>query len=361
MASDPIHQLLDDAVRICAVPAPTFAEGPRAELVAGRLTELGGAPEIDEAGNVLCRFGPAAGEAAVFAAHLDTVFGPDQPIEIRRDEAAGRIHGPGIGDNSLGVAGLLGLARRFAARPPSRPLVLAATVGEEGLGDLRGAKHLLATLPCRAFIALEGAMLDSIRTAGIGSVRYRARVTGPGGHSWGDRGTASAVHGLVQAATRLLAEPAPAGLARNIGRIGGGTSINTIAAAAELELDLRAADPEVLAQAAARARALLEEPADGLEIVVETIGERPSGAIPDAHPLLGAARQARARAGLPPAQEGPSSTDANAAYGRGIPAITIGLTTGAHAHRLDEYIDTGPLAGGWAALEQLALALGNPG
>ncbi len=360
MALDATDQLLDDAVRICAVPAPTFAEGPRGELVAGLLSGLGGAPEIDGAGNVLCRFGPADGEATVFAAHLDTVFGSEQPIEIRREHSAGRIHAPGIGDNSLGVAGLLGLARRFAARPPAQAILLAATVGEEGLGDLRGAKHLLATLPCRAFVAVEGAMLDSIRTAGIGSVRYRARVTGPGGHSWGDRGTASAVHGLVQAATRLLAEPAPDGLTRNIGRIGGGTSINTIAAAAELELDLRAADPDVLARGAARARTLLEEPTPGLEVEVETIGERPSGAIPADHPLLEAAREARAAAGLPPAQEGASSTDANAAYGRGIPAITIGLTTGAHAHRVDEYIDTAPLAGGWAALEHLAVALGGP-
>jgi acetylornithine deacetylase/succinyl-diaminopimelate desuccinylase-like protein len=120
--------VLADAQRICAVPAPTFAEGPRAQLVAEMFADAGVPAERDDVGNVLGRIG-GDGPAVVLAAHLDTVFGPDQTIEIVR--SGGRIAAPGIGDNSLAVAALLGLARRLAARPPERPVVLAATVGEE--------------------------------------------------------------------------------------------------------------------------------------------------------------------------------------------------------------------------------------
>jgi acetylornithine deacetylase/succinyl-diaminopimelate desuccinylase-like protein len=162
------------------------------------------------------------------------------------------------------------------------------------------------------------------------------------------------VHGLIDRAARLLAEPAPEGLARNVGRISGGTSINTIAAEATLELDLRAQFHELLEAAAARARAVFGAAPEGLEAEVELIGQRPSGALPADHPLLLAARRAREAAGLPRAQEGASSTDANAAYGRGIPALTVGLTSGGRAHRVDEYVELAPLAGGMAALELLA-------
>lgn len=353
-----VAQVIEDAKRICACAAPSFQEQHRAALVVTMLAEIGVSATADAVGNVVCSFGPADAQATVFAAHLDTVFGPDHPSRIDHDEAAGRIAAPGIGDNSLGVAGLLALARRFAASPPEQRIVLAATVGEEGLGDLRGAKHLTETLPCRAFVAVEGAMLDSIRTSGIGSTRYRVTYRGPGGHSWGDRGAPSAVHGLIESAARFLASPAPEGLARNVGRVSGGTSINTIAAEASLELDLRAERSDVLDAGANDARALFERPPAGLEAEVELIGQRPSGAITADHPLLLAARRARASTGLPPADEGASSTDANAAYGHGIPAITIGLTNGAHAHRLDEYIELAPLGRGLAALDALAAELG---
>lgn len=353
-ATAPADLVLEDAVRICAVPAPTFAEQARAQLVAGMLATAGAPARLDAVGNVICGFGPEEQPAVVFAAHLDTVFGPEQPLEVRRDPDGRRIHAPGIGDNSLGVAALVHLARRLAGDPPAAARVLlVATVGEEGLGDLRGVKHLLDAVPCAAFVAVEGAMLGSIKTAAIGSTRLRVTFRGPGGHSWADRGTPSAVHGLLERATRFLASPAPDGAARNIGRISGGTSINTIAAQATLELDLRAERPGPLAQAAAAARTVFGQAPRGLQSDIEIIGERPSGAIAPDHPLLAAARRARAHAGLPPAEEGASSTDANAAHGLGIPAITVGLTTGGGAHRIDEFIDTEPLAGGLTALERL--------
>jgi acetylornithine deacetylase/succinyl-diaminopimelate desuccinylase-like protein len=356
-----VDRVLEDAKRICATPAPTFDEARRAELVSAMFAQAGAQPDTDEAGNVVCPFGTREGPATIFAAHLDTVFGLEQPIEIREDPSSGRIHAPGIGDNSLGVAALVHLARRYAERPPSARVVLAATVGEEGLGDLRGAKHLLASVPCHGFVAVEGGTVDSLETAGIGSVRYRITYRGRGGHSWSDRGVPSAAHGLIADAAVFLAQPTPEGAARNIGTLSGGTSINTIAASATLELDLRAEDEQVLAALASAGHDAFARPPAGLRAEVELIGDRPSGAIAPDHPLLAAARRARAQAGLPPAREHASSTDANVAYGMNIPAITVGLTVAANAHRAEEYIETAPLAGGLAALEALAAELGAAG
>lgn len=355
---EPVEQVIADAKRICATPAPTFAERQRGELVREMLRDAGAQDAgADQAGNVTCRFGPATGPATIFAAHLDTVFPAEQRIEIVHDEARGLIRAPGIGDNSLGVAGLVHLARLLGRTPPSNPIVLAATVGEEGLGDLRGAKALLDTTECGGFVAVEGSMIDSIKIAGVGSTRLRITYRGPGGHSWSDRGTPSAIDGLVRAAARFLAAPAPSRLARNIGTIQGGTSINTIAARATLEIDLRSEDAAILAGGEEAARKVFEDPGPGLTAELETLGRRPSGAIDIEHALLSAARRAREAAGLPPAAEGASSTDANAAYGRGIPAITVGLTVGGDAHRVDEYIELPPLEKGLAALEHLVQQL----
>jgi acetylornithine deacetylase/succinyl-diaminopimelate desuccinylase-like protein len=352
--TDAVSLVLADCQRVCAVPAPTFAEGARAALVGELLREAGCRPGRDGAGNVVCAFGERRTAAIVFAAHLDTVFGPERPIEIVHDDERRRLVGPGIGDNSLGVAALLHLARRFAGRSPGRPLVLAATVGEEGLGDLRGAKYLLAETLCQAFVAIEGATLDRIETGGVGSSRYRIAYHGPGGHSWSDRGTPSALHGLLAQAASFLSNWAWPQVSANIGRMSGGTSINTIAAEAALELDLRSEDPAALQRAAAHARDHFAAAPPGLEASVEQIGERPGGHTDPDHWIVRAAREARTVTGLPPAVEGASSTDANAAYGRGVPAITVGVSTGGNAHRPDDYIDIEPLARGLRALELLA-------
>ena len=203
-------------------------------------------------------------------------------------------------------------------------------------------------------------MLDTIKVAGVGSVRLRVTVRGPGGHPWSDRGTPSAVHGLVDAVSGALAEAHAADVVINVGTLHGGTAINAIANEAHAEIDLRAEDDGVLRGVAERVQEVLRWAPDGLEVSLEAVGRRPGGRIADDDPLLLAARRARERAGLPPAAEGASSTDANAAYGLGIPAITVGVTTGGNAHRLDEYIDVAPVADGLAWLEGLVeeLALG---
>ncbi|HEY8582443.1 MAG TPA: M20/M25/M40 family metallo-hydrolase, partial [Capillimicrobium sp.] len=216
---------------------------------------------------MLARFGPADGPAAVVTAHLDTVFAADTPLAPRRD--GDTLHGPGIGDDSLALAALVHLARRLAAEPPRLPVVLAATVGEEGLGDLRGANGVLDAVACHALVALEGHGLDTLQTSGIASARLVARAAGPGGHSWGDQGTPSAVHALVRGLEEALDAAGRGHL--NIGVLEGGTSINTIAAAAEAQLDLRDADDAALDARADTVTAALER--HGL--AVERVGRRP--------------------------------------------------------------------------------------
>lgn len=351
-------RVLADARRICAVPAPTFHEQARADLVSRLFAEAGLDPVRDGVGNVVAAFGEGRPEdAVVFAAHLDTVFSAE--TEIAFSEHDGRLAAPGLGDNSLAVAALVELARRLPMRRPGRRVVLAATVGEEGLGDLRGVKALLDERPCAAFVAVEGQMLDSLTVAATGSIRFRIVVRGPGGHPWSDRENPSAIHALLDPLSGLVAALRERGLVANVGLIGGGTVINAIAAEAWAEVDVRSEDEAALRWAAERVHAAFAAVGDGLSIEIAELGHRPGGRIDPDHPLVVAARRAREQAGLDAAPELASSTDANAAHGRGIPSITVGVTTGGNAHRLDEYIDLAPLPAGLAALEALAVALAD--
>lgn len=336
MLSDAEYErLIEDALAICAIPAPTFAEERRAAHVAALLTEIGLHPEIDEVGNVVATVAP--GEAPlVVEAHLDTVFGIPLPTEPAH--AGERLVGAGIGDDSLALAMVLLLARRFASAPPARPLVLAATVGEEGEGDLRGATALVERLAPRAYVALEGHGRDELVTGAIGSLRVAVTCTTSGGHSWGDRGAPSAIHELARRCTQLLDELADRHV--NIGLFDGGTTINSIAGRATCKIDCR--DDE--------AERLRRTEADLLRIFaganVEVIGRRPAGQTPADDPLVELTRDARSAAGLPRAAEIRASTNANAALGRGIPAIAVGLTHGGGGHTPDEYVELGPLRAG---------------
>ena len=345
-----LEDLVRDTLALCAIPAPTFAEQARAAAVAVLLREAGLEPATDAAGNVLARVGPA-GPAIVVAAHIDTVFPAGTPLEPRRDR--GRLYGPGIGDNCVAVATLIELGRHLALarKAPSTAVLLAATVGEEGLGDLCGIRAVLDTNPASAVIALEGHGIDSIVTAGIASARYIVTYRGPGGHSWRDRDRSSAIHVLLDTGRAAISEGAPAHV--NIGVVSGGLSVNSIAGEARMEIDIRAETDDVVERACARIEQVLAAVPRGIDPEIVRAGRRPGGQIATAHPLLCEVRRARTRAGLPPAREDSASTDANEALGRGIPAVTLGLTRGAAIHRTDEWIELAPLVAGVATVVHL--------
>lgn len=352
---------LDLACAIQQIPAPTFGEHERAAFVRDQFVEAGlSNVSIDDLGNVYGRR-PGAGRARplLVTAHTDTVFPADTPLTlVRRPEL---ISGPGIGDNSLGVAGLLSLAWALSDSPPPGDVWFAANVGEEGLGDLRGIRAVIDQLggTVAGTIVLEGMALGRIYHAGIGVRRYRISAEAEGGHSWLNFGRPSAIHRLARVAAALtdLDVPRKPRTTYNIGVIRGGTSINTIARTAELELDLRSEAPAALAVLSQQVETLVaRHQTSEAPLRCDIIGDRPSGSIPHTHALVQAAIQALARQGLSATLD-TGSTDANLPLSRNLPCVCIGLTTGAHAHRPDEYIDTAPLDKGLAAfLETVRLA-----
>ena len=349
--------LVDLCIQVQQIEAPTDAEAARAAWIAGcwqekelasHLTDV----EVDEMTNVYARIpGRVAGPALMVSAHTDTVFPAGTDLTIRKDETTTRIYGPGLGDNSTGVASLMILAKTLAKLPaPPVDIWLVANTGEEGLGDLRGMRAAVDRLQPQlgACIVIEGMGLRRIVHRALGSRRFRISVTAPGGHSWSDFGTASAIHVLVQLAAELtqLAPTATPRTTFNIGRITGGTSINTIAQQATLELDLRSEDPAALDAIVTQVMTIVQRyqgatwQQKGVDVQIQTIGDRPAGSIDPNHPLVRASVRSLRRCGLAAkGDQSISSTDANIPLSRDLPAICIGITEGGNAHRLEEWIN----------------------
>jgi tripeptide aminopeptidase len=349
-------RLVDLAIAIQQIPAPTFQETRRADFVQARFSEEGLPVERDAAGNVLaCWYGAGRARPALVSAHLDTVFPSSVDLAIRREP--GRILGPGLGDNSVGVAGLFGLLWRLRERKfiPPGDLWLVANVCEEGLGDLRGIRAVVDRFGSEplAYLVLEGLALGQVYHRGLGVRRYRIRIRTAGGHSWIDYGKPSAIHELTGLSSRLtgLELPRLPRTSLNIGTIVGGLSVNTIASEASLELDLRSEGPQELERLVRAVEKLAQETeGPGIAVSLEPIGQRPAGEIPANHPLVRRAVLSLQKQGLLP-HLNIGSTDANLALSRGLPAVTIGLTTGGKAHTVHEFVNLTLLGKG---LEQLA-------
>jgi acetylornithine deacetylase/succinyl-diaminopimelate desuccinylase-like protein len=335
--------LLEDLRALAETAAPTGAEEPRLAWLEQRLATAPGARSRDAVGNLLWRLGEGR-PALMLLAHVDTVFGAEVDVSVR--EEGGWLHGAGIGDNAAAVAVAVDVVERLAPRL-QQPLVVVFTVGEEGLGNLRGALHASRELQPERAIALEGHGVDEVCVDAVGSLRARLTVRGPGGHSWWDRGRPSALHALVSMLTVLLAEGTPEA-PLNIGRVTGGGAINAIAADAEATIEVRSLDERAL-DAFAAMLGDLRLPAP-LALTVEPIGRRPAGRIAHDHPLVAAVRAARAEAGLPDVLSD-GSTDANAALAHGIPALALGCSRGHDMHALTERIEIASLALGVAQLE----------
>lgn len=346
---------VDLAARICEIPAPTFHEAQRARFVAEEFRRRGLAVEVDELHDVVARRpGEGQAPALLLAAHLDTVFPPGTVTLVERGEDW--LQGPGIGDNSLGVAALLVLADLLDALGLRTPgdLLLAANVGEEGLGNLRGIRALIDRFEPElgAVVAVEGHNLGRVTHVAVGSRRLRLTVTGPGGHSWGAFGQPNAIHVLASIIAELarLSVPREPKTTYNVGLIEGGVSVNTIAPSASAVIDLRSVDPDALARLSAQLAAIVDRHRiEGVDIQEEVLGERPAGCTPPDAPLVRAAVDVLRELGLEPALDA-SSTDANIPIARGIPAVCIGLTRGRGSHTLQERIETEPIRLGLAQL-----------
>ena len=371
--------VLVEQARIAAIPAPTGGESARAEYVRGRFVSLGMDVEQDEAGNVLAWYGTVSGAPArehrpvAVVAHLDTVFPEDTSVEVHRD--GGRLLAPGITDNARGLAAMLAVAGALTDAPvtPANPVVFAATVGEEGLGDLRGAKHLFREAsPLRdaaAVVVVDGAGDRRIVTRAVGATRVRATLTGAGGHSWGDRGRPNPVYAMARAVAELSELRPPnegATYSVNVGRVGGGTSVNSIPEEVWFELDLRADEPsaldwlrnaaiEIVDRAAAMERR--SKPAQrgpGLRVRFERIGSRPCGVVSPDAPIIRVTEAVTRFLGLEP-EFVSSSTDANVPIALGIPTVAIGAGGRAGGiHTLGEWFEND---GGARGIERVLLTV----
>lgn len=356
-----LPDVIDDAVTICEVPAPPFQEARRAEHVSGRMQALDlSVPRIDAEGDVICELPGAPGRpTVVLMAHLDTVFGPQTPIAVRRDGS--RLSGPGIGDNSMGLAALLWLGRTLKDLPDRGTLVLAANVGEEGLGNLRGARAVWQQFGHRAdaWVILEGGMYNRPVRAGVCSRRLSVLYRTAGGHSWSDFGRPSAIHALGRLIDQIaqIEVPADPRTTYNVGMIEGGRTVNTIAPEASLLLDLRSEDQQALAELERVVRGLVDAvgAASGVAPKVDVVGDRPGGRLPPDHPLIRLVDDAAATVGASVTWQA-ASTDTNVPLSHGAPAVCLGIAKGENLHTVDEALDVSVLQNG---LQQAYLVLAS--
>ncbi len=362
---DGLDEIVESVIAVQQIPAPTFAEAERAAYIHSQFTALG-LQDVsqDELHNVYGRL-PGTDPVArpvILSAHSDTVFPPETDLTVKRNGCF--VYGPGIADNSAGVAGLLQLIRAWRRHGLQAPadLWFAANVGEEGLGDLRGMRAVADRFGRKArYIIVEGGLFGQIVHRAIGARRFRIEVTAPGGHSWGSFGAASAVHelGHLIAAIDGLNVPNAPRTTYNVGQIEGGTSINSIAHSAHLLLDLRSEDAASLTALVAQVEQLAAE-RDGrspdVTVVMKQIGHRPAGQIPRQRPLVQWAAAALRAVGCREVEFVPASTDANVPLSQGMTAVCIGLARSGNAHRPDEYLDITQLPQGLGQLLLLALA-----
>jgi acetylornithine deacetylase/succinyl-diaminopimelate desuccinylase-like protein len=371
-----IDRVLELVVKIQQIPAPTFVEYQRAEFIQRHFLEVGIKDVfIDGTGNVYALIrGHGEKPPLVVSAHMDTVFPADTNLAISRTPE--KITGAGIGDNSLGLAGLFGLYWALcetSIMQDQKPFLagdiwLVANVCEEGLGNLKGMKAVVNRFggEALAFLVLEGMSLGYIYHRGLGVKRYRITVHTKGGHSWVDFGTPSAIHELADLVVKIknLDFPIEPRTSFNIGVISGGTSVNTIAAEASLQLDLRSISTQALDMMSDQVEALVDltnkKGGENIHVGAEVIGERPAGEIPEDHPLVKLAVECHAVNGLK-AKLNIGSTDANEPLSRGLPAICLGLTTGGGSHTTAEYIDVKPVGQGLGILVDLVHAVFREG
>ena len=369
-------RIIAENIALSEVPAPPFKEAAKAKAFYELFSKLGlSEVTIDQEGNVTgLRKGKGNGPLLAVASHLDTVFPEGTDVKVKRDGDI--LRGPGIGDNSRGLAVILGLVRALEAAQiePDSDILFVASVGEEGLGDLRGMKHLFLKGPwkdkIKTFIAMDGLGLGNVMTTALGSKRYKLTFTGPGGHSYRAFGLVNPMYAMGQFMVEFAKTQVPELTTYNIGVIGGGTSVNSIPSEGSMEVDIRSVSPpevekvsqrmETLARAAVDAENTARSTKAGkIDLKVELVGDRPAGTT--VNPFFGArlpgaaaapetaARNSRLAAwawqalivqGVKPVLD-TSSTDANIAMNLGIPAITIASGSGDRMHALDEWMDVG--------------------
>jgi tripeptide aminopeptidase len=349
-------QTIADQIRFCEIPAPSFKEELRGQELKRVFTQLGlQNVRVDKVGNVLGDYaGAAAHPHLVLAAHLDTVFPEGTDVKVKRDGAV--LKGPGIGDDCRGLAVMVAIVREMKKANVKTPgsITFVANVGEEGLGDLRGVKELFKTTlkdQIDRFVSIDGTGVHVTNVA-VGSHRYRVTFKGPGGHSFGAFGLANPMGAMGRAIAKIqeMQVPKSPRTTFNVGRTGGGTSVNSIPFEAWIEVDMRSSDPASLAAVDATFQkavdaAVVEENARWgkpgvITVVKELVGDRPAGSTPENSSIVRNGLAAATVLGFT-SNLGEGSTDSNIPMSLSVPSITIGGGgRGRDAHALTETFDT---------------------
>jgi acetylornithine deacetylase/succinyl-diaminopimelate desuccinylase-like protein len=339
---------LKDQIELNEIEAPPFKETRRAQEFARRLRDMDVADvRIDAEGNVIgVRRGRGNGASGsngaprlVVSAHLDTVFPEGTDVKVKVKD--GRYYAPGIYDDARGLAALLQLARTLneVKLATVGDVIFVGTVGEEELGDLRGVKALFRDDPAiDGFISIDGPQVWRVVYAATGSRRYKIMFKGPGGHSFAAFGLPSATHAMGRAIAKVgeVRTPSFPKTTFTVGTVGGGTSVNAIAAYAEIGLDMRSDSAEELAKLERQMLPLMQAAADeenrrweakpeqAIKVEFKLVGDRPAGSQPYTSPVVEAARASLVALGLEAKSIAASSTDSNTPIALGIPAATLG-------------------------------------
>ena len=344
----------EEQKRIAQIPSPPFMEQARAAYVLQRLEEAGlsDARIVGPEGYVIASRGGSQGRPKlVVSAHLDTVFPEGTDVSVT--ERDGVAHGAGICDDARGLAAVLSVAGALGRSGIETvgDVLFVGTVGEEGLGDLRGVKALFADRKdIDGFISVDGNHPDRVTHRGTGSHRYEITFRGPGGHSFSEFGLPSAVHAMGRAIAKIadVRPPAEPKTTFTVGKAQGGTSVNAIAGEARMAIDMRSNDEGVLREEEEQILRLCKEAvaeenrrwaSTAITMDVAVLGERPAGVTPADAPIVRVAQMATASTleGVKVALTA-SSTDSNIAMSLGIPAVTIsGGGLGGSNHSLSEW------------------------
>lgn len=347
------EQAFDLLCELAQIPAPSNHEQLRADFCLNWLHSHGASNAyIDSALNVIYPIGDTgANDLMVFMAHSDVVFPDTAPLPLTVEK--GRIFCPGVGDDTANAVALLTAAGYIAEHQLAAKncgVLLVINSGEEGLGNLKGSRRIMADFGHRVkeFITFDGNATAIVNKA-VGSRRYRVTVTTDGGHSYARFGAPNAIAQLSQLIARLyeLEVPPIGKTTYNVGLISGGTSVNTIAQKAEMLFEFRSDEREGLAIMQQNFDRIVEGfRANGVQIDIEVVGDRPCGLSVDNSPLVDrATRAVEAHYGFTP-HTAPGSTDCNVPLSMGIPAICPGCVLGSGAHTREEYVEIDSLLPG---------------